>query len=215
MTHLPKTAGRGEAAPARRLAPRRNAADQRSLGGHLPETPSRGRAWPPGPPAGLGGRTIAPVPRVHVVDHTPVGVVLVLEAARDFSERRAEMWPDVHVEHLTVHEIGETFADVTEGNPWPIGYVWERLRYDWSSPGSVQGRVVDSNLFKPGSTWGIWATPEPDGRTRVEVIAVRNLRGKGLLLAPVFPLGIAHQTVTDHLRHFLSYVEKHVRSGHP
>ena len=47
-----------------------------------------------------------------------------------------------HPNICTVHEIGETFADVTEGNPWPIGYVWERLRYDWSSPGSVQGRVV-------------------------------------------------------------------------
>ena len=153
------------------------------------------------------------MPRVHVVDHTPVAAELVLEAARDFSERRAEMWPDVHVEHLTVHEIGETFADVTEGNPWPIGHVWERLRYDWSVPGSVQGRVVDSNLFKPGSTWGIWATPESDSRTRVEVIAIRNLRGKGLLLAPVFPLGIAHQTVTEHLRHFLSYVEEHAVIG--
>ena len=155
------------------------------------------------------------MPRVHVTDETQASPEQVLAAARDFSSRRADLWPDVHVEHLTVHDIGETFADVTEGNPWPIGYVWERLRYDWSSPGSVQGRVVDSNLFKPGSTWGIWATPEPDGRTRVEVIAVRNLRGKGLLLAPVFPLGIAHQTVTDHLRHFLSYVDKNVRKGQP
>jgi hypothetical protein len=34
----------------------------------------------------------------------------VIEAARDFSERRAELWPDVHVEHLQVHEAGETFG---------------------------------------------------------------------------------------------------------
>ena len=49
----------------------------------------------------------------------------VLEAARDFSERRADLWPDVHVEHLEVHDRGETWADVTEGNPWPIGFVWD------------------------------------------------------------------------------------------
>src|SRR5687768_17734818 len=102
------------------------------------------------------------------------------------------MWPDVHVEHLTVHEIGETFADVTEGNPWPIGFVWERLRYDWSEAGSVKGVVVDSNIFEPGSTWELHATPRDGGGSRVQVVAVRHLRGvKGRLLAPVFPLGLA------------------------
>jgi hypothetical protein len=148
------------------------------------------------------------VPSVHVVDETPVAPKRVLDAARDFSERRAEMWPDVHVEHLHVHEAGETFAEVTEGNPWPIGYVWERLRYDWSEPGSVKGVVIDSNIFKPGSTWEIRATPANRG-SRVEVIAVRHLRGfKGRLLAPVFPLGLAKRTVADHLRHFLSKLKE-------
>jgi hypothetical protein len=148
------------------------------------------------------------VPTVRVVDETPVAPERVLEAARDFSERRAEMWPDVHVEHLHVHEVGETFAEVTEGNPWPIGYVWERLRYDWSEPGSVKGVVTDSNIFNPGSTWEIKATPI-EGGSRVEVIGVRHLRGfKGRLLAPAFPLGLAKRTVADHLRHFLSRVEQ-------
>jgi len=32
------------------------------------------------------------------------------------------------------------------------------------------------------------------------------------MLAPVFPLGLAKRTVADHLRHFLSKVEKQ-RSG--
>jgi hypothetical protein len=63
-------------------------------------------------------------------------------------------------------------------------------------------------IFKPGSTWEIRATPA-DGGSRVEVIAVRHLRGfKGRLLAPVFPLGLAKRTVADHLRHFLSKVEE-------
>ena len=147
------------------------------------------------------------MPRVHVSDETSVTPEQVLEAADDFSERRAELWPDVHVAHLQVHKIGEKFAEVTEGNPWPIGYVWERLRYDWSEAGSVKGTVVDSNLFKPGSTWEIHAAPT-DGGSRVDVIAVRHLRGfKGRLLTPVFPLGLAKSTVAAHLRHFLSKVE--------
>lgn len=145
---------------------------------------------------------------MHVVDETPVPPARVLEAARDFSPRRAELWPDVHVAHLQVHEEGENFAEVTEGNPWPIGYVWERLRYDWSEAGLVKGTVTDSNIFKPGSTWEIRATPA-NGGSRVEVIGVRHLRGfKGRLLAPAFPLGLAKQTVAAHLRHFLSKVEE-------
>ena len=145
---------------------------------------------------------------MHVVDETLVSAERVLEAARDFSERRAELWPDVHVEHLRIHEMGDDYAEVTEGNPWPIGYVWERLRYDWSQPGSVKGTVVDSNIFEPGSTWELRATPT-NGGSRVEVIGVRHLKGfKGRLLTPAFALGLARQTVADHLRHFLTKIEE-------
>ncbi len=55
---------------------------------------------------------------------------LVLEAARDPSERRAEMWPVCTSSTFRSMRRG-TFAEVTEGNPWPIGCVRERLRYDW------------------------------------------------------------------------------------
>jgi hypothetical protein len=99
---------------------------------------------------------------------------------------------------------------VTEGNPWPIGYVWERLRYDWSHPYALRGRVIDSNLFKPGSTWELWATPA-DGGSRVEIHAVRRLRGRGWLLAPFFlplPLVSAAATVREHLRHFLASIDE-------
>jgi hypothetical protein len=148
------------------------------------------------------------VPKVHVVDETYLPPQHVLKAARDFSERRAELWPDVHVQHLEVHESGDTHAVVTEGNPWPIGYVWERLTYDWSEPGALKGTVVASNLFKPGSTWELHATRTGD-TTKVEIIAVRHLQGwRGRLLTPFFPLGLAKSTVADHLRHFLSKIEE-------
>ena len=147
------------------------------------------------------------MPRVRVTHDTSAAPERVLEAVRDFSERRAELWPDVHVEHLQVHERGEDFAVVTEGNPWPIGDVWERLHYDWSEDRVVKGTVIDSNIFKPGSTWEIRARPR-NGGSRVELTAVRHLRGfKGRLLAPTFPLGLAKQSVAEHLRHFLAQVE--------
>jgi hypothetical protein len=153
------------------------------------------------------------VPHVHVVDETTVPPGRVLEAARDFSDRRADLWPDVHVEHLEVHEQGATFAEVTEGNPWPMGYVWERLRYDWSVPGTFRGVVTDSNIFKPGSTWELSAQPS-NGGSRVEIDAVRHLRGiKGNILWPFFPLGLAARTVADHLRHFLAALEEQEASS--
>jgi len=81
------------------------------------------------------------MPRVHVIEESAAPPERVLRAARDFSARRADLWPDVHVEHLEVHEEGEDSAEVTEGNPWPIGFVWERLRYDWSRTGvAVESR---------------------------------------------------------------------------
>jgi hypothetical protein len=54
------------------------------------------------------------VSQVRVVDETPVPAGTVLEAARDFSARRADLWPDVHVEHLVILGLGDTWADVTE-----------------------------------------------------------------------------------------------------
>jgi hypothetical protein len=150
-----------------------------------------------------------------VVEKSSASPERVLEAARDFSERRADLWPDVHVEHLEVRERGETWADVTEGNPWPIGFVWERLRYDWSQQRLLEGTVLESNLFKPGSSWEIRATPADGGGSRVELIGVRHLTGwRGMLLFPVFPLGLARRTVADHLRHFLSKVEEEEPESH-
>jgi hypothetical protein len=149
------------------------------------------------------------MPEVHVVDRTPVTPERVLEAARDFSERRSELWPDVHPEHLVVHQAGHGFAEVTEGNPSPIGPFWERLRYDWSQPGSIKGVVIDSNIFQPGSTWEITATPADEG-SRVTVTMVREFKGlKGRLIGPIMiRTGLAKRTTAGHLRHFLARLEE-------
>jgi hypothetical protein len=107
-----------------------------------------------------------------------------------------------------VHQVGDGFAEVTEGNPSPIGPFWERLRYDWSEPGAVKAVVVDSNIFEPGSTWEISAMPA-DGATRVEVTMVRHFKGlKGRLVGAVMiGTGLAKQATAKHLRHFLDHVE--------
>jgi len=150
------------------------------------------------------------MPTVTVTERSDLPADIVLEAARDFSPRRAEMWPDVHVEHLQIHDRHETSIEVTEGNPWPIGHVWERIRYDWSQPGAVRGTVLDSNLFRPGSTWELWAKPDGSGSV-VQIRADRRLRGRGWLLAPFFlPFvpGSAAGYARSHLRHFLAHIPR-------
>jgi hypothetical protein len=85
----------------------------------------------------------------------------VLAAARDFSRRRIEIWPNVSARRYEVHASGEMFAEVTEGALQ--GLFWERTRYEWPRPGRVHQTVLDSNVLRPGSTWEITAVPNGDG----------------------------------------------------
>jgi hypothetical protein len=71
----------------------------------------------------------------------------------------------------------------------------------------LKATVVESNIFKAGSTWEIRATPAGERGSRAEIIGVRHLRGRGWLLWPFFPLGLAKRDVADYLRKFLTKVE--------
>ena len=81
----------------------------------------------------------------------------VIEAARDFTDERGEVFPAVEAGHFEVHSIDDDHADVTEGTGTGIGTNWERCRYDWSPPGTVIAAVTDSNVYAPGSHWTITA----------------------------------------------------------
>jgi len=112
----------------------------------------------------------------------------VLHAAYDFGPRRTRVWPAVRAEHLSVHQLGETTADVTEGTPVGIGINWERCRYDWSEPGRVTATVTGSNVYAhPGSSWQLTATPSHRG-SRVEMVWQRTFRRnpRGLLFGTLF-----------------------------
>jgi hypothetical protein len=122
-------------------------------------------------PAGHQGRRVL---TIEVAAHTSLPPHRVLAAARDFSDRRADVWPNVRKRHLKVDESGENFAEVTEGT-WVVGLFWERNRYDWSKPGSVRATVIDSNIFQPGSTWALLATAR-DGGSQVQLVLNRGFR---------------------------------------
>jgi YD repeat-containing protein len=113
---------------------------------------------------------------------TPAGV---LEVLTDFGPSRAQVWPTIDAEHFTVHEIGDTWAEVTEGT----AAAWERARYEWDGEGrKVSITTLDSKLFGAGGGWVFTMTPEGDG-TRVDVELTRRPRAlKGKLLAALLPL---------------------------
>ena len=101
-------------------------------------------------------------------------------ALTDFGPRRPELWPGLDAKFYTVHEVGDTWADVTEGTD-VLGGVWGREHYDWSEPGLVRLRLIDSNDFRSGTVIDYRVTDRPEGGCHVSVDFQRiatTVRGK-------------------------------------
>jgi len=76
----------------------------------------------------------------------------VIDAVKDFSERRREMWPII--DSYEVNEVTKDFADVTEGTDALGKNFWARERYEWPEPGLVRTDTTDSNVFRAGEQLG-------------------------------------------------------------
>ena len=97
----------------------------------------------------------------------------------DFGPGRSKLFGNSADEYLKVHHRGPREADVTEGSSG----IWERLRYDWSSPDRVVMATTDSNLWGGASGHTYTFTRRPDGTTEVDAVVVRegkNLKGRVL-----------------------------------
>src|SRR5947207_5741982 len=80
------------------------------------------------------------------------------------------------------HSKGPHEADVTEGSSG----IWERLHYDWSDPSRVVLTTTDSNTWGGASSHTYTLTPQPDGKTEVDLVTVRDGKNfKGRLLGLV------------------------------
>jgi hypothetical protein len=132
----------------------------------------------------------------------------ILAAARDFSAHRAQIWPNVEAKRLDVHERGDTWAEVTEGT-MVLGVFWERCHYDWSEPGQITASVIESNVFKPGSSWQLQASPRSYGGSIVTTTVLRDYRHgfKGTAAKAVNHLG-GRRLFGWFLRSALAVIEK-------
>ncbi len=109
-----------------------------------------------------------------------------IDALTDFGPDRSRWWGNSSESRFQVHERSDTWAEVTEGAV--SGGVWQRLRYDWSTPGRVTLDVLESNAFGPGSSWTYDVSGGTD-RCHVVLTVVRRphtLRGR--LLDPLLQL---------------------------
>jgi hypothetical protein len=125
------------------------------------------------------------LPVLHVSVASPLSPQEALQRLTDFSPARAEAWTGVDDDSLVVHDTGDGWAEVTEGNK--LG--WERERYTWdAAAGTVSAVTLNSNIWAPGSGWNYTIMPEGTG-SRVEVTAVRKGSGiKGKLVGALLSL---------------------------
>ncbi len=136
----------------------------------------------------------------------------VLAAATDFSERRPDLWPSISRRYYKVHELGDTWAEVTEGSDI-LGGIWAKERYDWSTPGLVRATVMESNVFSSG-VWEMHVEPDGSGGSRIDVLSHRHPKGKGRLTALMMAVG-GKRFLTQSLEKTLAIVESEPATARP
>jgi hypothetical protein len=120
------------------------------------------------------------VAKIHYEADGSISADRFIAALTDFSERRPELWPNLDDTFYELHDLGPTWADVTEGTD-VLGGVWAREHYDWSEPGIVRLRLMEAIDFRPGTEIVYRVTPRPGGGCHVTVDFRRiasSLRGR-------------------------------------
>jgi hypothetical protein len=87
---------------------------------------------------------------------TSVSASEARSALLDFTDRRPQIWPSIEP---SLYEVGDTYADIKEGNNVPGGVVWAKEHYDWADPVVVTWTVRESYFCAPAVT-----SPRPSPR---------------------------------------------------
>src|SRR5262245_45368595 len=105
---------------------------------------------------------------LHRTTHLTAGQYIA--GLTDFGPGRSALFGNSADEYLTLHFLGRTRADVTEGSRG----VWERLQYDWSNPNRVVLTTIDSNVWGGASGHTYTFRRRRDGMTDIDVAVVRE-----------------------------------------
>lgn len=109
------------------------------------------------------------MPNVEMDLETRASPGSVRTALIDFTDARPEIWPGLDRDLYEVYEVGDTYADIKEGNKVPGGAVWAKEHYDWSDPEVVTWTVQESNFCAPGSYVSAAIYPGADGGSRIHL----------------------------------------------
>ena len=126
------------------------------------------------------------MPVIHTSVTTDLAPAEALRILTDFGPGRAAAFPNVDQSTLIVHVVGDTWADVTEGNK--LG--WERERYDWDpAAGTITAVTTESNLWAAGSRWDYRIAAADGGGSTVQVRLELHAKGvMGHLVGALIPL---------------------------
>jgi hypothetical protein len=145
--------------------------------------------------------------RIHYEAEGAISADRFIAALTDFTERRPELWPNLDTKYYELHELGDTWAEVTEGTD-VLGGVWARERYDWSEPGVVRLRLVEAVDFRPGTVIEYRVTSRSDGGCHVAVEFQRIAASpRGRLVGVAVQLTGARRFAAD-LRETLDRLER-------
>jgi len=111
--------------------------------------------------------------RFQFVIDCPLPRAVVFEAMTDFSEKRAEYFPNLSRKSYRVLESGDKSALVREGT----GPFFTQERYDWSTDGRIWSVIEESNVVAPGGMTDVRITERSDGTCRVAVNLDREFVG--------------------------------------
>jgi hypothetical protein len=129
---------------------------------------------------------------IHLQQTTTATPEQYIAGLTDFGPGRSKLFGNSADAYLKVHYRGRLHADVTEGS----GGIWERLIYDWSDPNRVILTTVDSNVWGGASSHTYAFTRQPDGKTDIDVVVIRDGKNwAGRLLG--FVLGTIGRGVLD------------------
>jgi len=143
------------------------------------------------------------MPSTQFTVQTKLQPAEVLDLLTDFGPTRAERWPMIDSGRYEVHDQGDGWAEVTEGN----NTAWERERYTWdASAGTVSIQTLESNVWGPGSGWTYELTPAQGG-TSVKVVLMRQANSfKGRIIGLFIPL-VAGKALSKQLSSVLRRAE--------
>jgi hypothetical protein len=116
------------------------------------------------------------VAKFSLIVDSPVSPERFMAALVDFSDQRTQTWPTIDPTIYRVHKTTSTTAEVTEGTAI-FGGVWGREVYDWSTPGVVSLRLLESNVGQPGGTWEYHIAAGSGGGSHIQVFYDRKSKG--------------------------------------